>query len=410
MRRVLLLALAQCAVLGSLTAPAVVGLSVMIRDMVGADAAPTALAGVAAAGSAAAMLANPLFGWAADRSRVPGGRRTWLVAGAIAGVAACAAVAFAPDVTWLAIAWMLAQASYNACFGAINGLLSEGLAPQDRTRAAGVFSAASLIGTLPGLAAAALLPTRIVAMTLVVPCIAAAAILFVALRLRRLPGRASAEPWRLGAVAALLTRRFVAVLAVRFVLALELAAGLTFSLYLFLDRWALEDALAVRLVSLATLIGALGVVATSVLIAATPLARVDPRRLLAPALIVLALAMVGRGLATEVLHFHIATALAGCAIGAGFTSTRSIAQAALPPTESALGLGVFNVANTLAPIVAPVLASTLIAPGLLPGLPDGYAVMYVLLAVPVLSCLATLPLLSYASTGSRPMNFMRSSP
>ena len=394
MKRILLLALAQCAVLGSLTAPAVVGLSILMRNMVGAEAAPGALATVIALGSAAAMVSNPLFGWAADRSAVPGGRRTWLVGGALAGLVACAGVAFSADPTWLAIAWTLAQASYNACFGAINGLLSEGLAPDDRTRAAGVFSAAALIGTLPGLAAAAILPGSIVAMTLVVPCVAAAVILFVALRLPALSAPVSAQGrprWRFAAVRAIVSPRFASVFTVRFVLSLELTAGLTFGLYLFLDRWSLDEALAVRLVSLATLLGALGVVSASVVIAVTPLSRVDPRRLLVPALVLLAAAIIGRGLAPDVLSFHIATAVAGLAIGAGYTATRSIAQAALPPAESALGLGVFNVANTLAPILAPVLASALIAPELLPGLPDGYAVMYVVLAVPVLACLATLP-------------------
>ncbi|MDN3311957.1 MFS transporter [Microbacterium oryzae] len=407
MRRILLLALAQCAVLGSLTAPAVVGLSILVRSLVGADAAPPALAMVVAAGSATAMVANPLFGWAADRSRV--GRRVWLAGGAVAGLLASAAVVFAADAVWLAAAWMLAQAAYNACFGAINGLLSAHLTPQNRTRAAGVFSAASIIGALPGLALAALLPHSVTGMILAVPAVAAVAILLIARRLPDDDGPASRTGHVRPAIRPVLTRPFLAAALVRFVLSVELAAGLTFGLYLFLDRWRLPEVEAVRLVSLATLLGAVGVAATAALIASSPLARADPRSILAVGLVLLAAAMVGRGLATAIGPFLVATAVAGVGIGAGYTATRSLVQAALPPESSAFGLGIFNVANTLAPVVAPLLAGALLLPRSEPWLLDSYGTMYVLLAIPVLACLGALPWLRY-STGSRPMNFIRSSP
>ncbi|GAA4193767.1 hypothetical protein GCM10022219_16010 [Microbacterium oryzae] len=408
MRRILLLAIAQCAVLGSLTAPAVVGLSVLTRDLVGDDGAPSALAAIIAAGSATAMVANPLFGWAADRSRT--GRRGWLVGGAVVGLLASGALISATHIAWLGAAWMLAQAAYNACFGAINGLLSARLAPADRTRAAGVFSAASFVGTLPGLALAALLPHSLTGMILTVPALATAAILLIVRRLPRddAPSTAAATGGR-PAIRSVLTRAFLAASLIRFVLAVELAAGLTFGLYLFLDRWHLSEADAVRMVSLATLLGAVAVTATASAIAATPLSKADPRRLLGAALVLVAAAMIGRGIATAMGPFLIATAVAGVGVGAGYTATRSLVQAALPPEASAFGLGVFNVANTLAPVVAPLLAGALLLPSPASWLPDAYGAMYVLLAVPVLACGGVLPWLRY-STGSRPMNFMRSSP
>ncbi|HJB63318.1 MAG TPA: MFS transporter [Candidatus Microbacterium pullistercoris] len=392
MKRVVLLALAQCLAMGALTAPAVVGLSVRVREFVEPDAAAGLLGAIISLGSLAAMIANPLFGWLADHT---GRRRGALTLGAVAGLVATVGVAWAPSPVALAAAWITAQAAYNMCFGAINGLISHGLADTDRTRAAGVLSSVSILGTLPGLAAAALLPHDVAAMMLVVPTIAAVAIPILALRLPRSARVDGAAPSRrpMEVVRTVASRAFVVVITVRFVIAFELAAGLVFALYLFTDRWQIAETDAVPLVSLMTAVGAVGLVATAAIIAASPLRRAPARVLLGSALVGLAVATLARALAPNVLIFLLATLVAGCAIGAGFTATRSIAQAVLPPERSALGLGVFNVANTLAPAVAPVVAGALVVPGLLPWQTDGYGAMYLALSVPIVACLALLPLL-----------------
>lgn len=97
MRRILLLAVIQCAALSALTAPAVVGVSLLVRRMVGAAAAPSTFALIDAAAALTAMLAAPLCGLLADRtmSRL-GRRRPWLLGGAVLGVLGSAAMAWAP--------------------------------------------------------------------------------------------------------------------------------------------------------------------------------------------------------------------------------------------------------------------------------------------------------------------------
>lgn len=396
MKRVVLLAFAQCLAMGALTAPAVVGLSVRVREFVEPDAAAGLLGAIISLGSLAAMIANPLFGWLADHT---GRRRGALTLGAVAGLVATVGVAWAPSPVALTAAWITAQAAYNMCFGAINGLISHGLADTDRTRAAGVLSSVSILGTLPGLAVAALLPHDVAVMMLVVPAFAAVAIPILALRLPRSARVDSAAPPHrpLDAVRTVASRAFVVVFTIRFVIAFELAAGLVFALYLFTDRWQVAEADSVRLVSLMTAVGAVGLVGTAAIIAASRLRRASARVLLGSALVGVTIATIARALAPTVLVFLLATLVAGCAIGAGFTASRSIAQAVLPPERSALGLGIFNVANTLAPAVAPAVAGALVVPGLVPWQADGYGAMYLALSVPIAACLALLPLLRQRS-------------
>jgi MFS family permease len=406
MKRVYALAIVQCAALGALTAPAVVGLSVLISRMVGEDGAPAALSVVVVAGSTAALVANPLMGWCADRTpRRYGGRRTWIVGGALGGLAGSAAVAFAPDTAALVLAWAFTQIAYNACFAGVNSMVSRGLAPEHRLRLGAVFSAVTLIGTLPGLIISAVFAHDIVTMMLAVPAGAAVLIPVIVLTLPDPDERAGAADgtnWRrIGELRAILTRRFLAVMAVRFVFAVELAAGLVFGLYLFTDRWGLAENDAVRLVAGSTFVGAAGLLCASTAVALLRHRAPGETRLLGIATIVLTLAMLARALAPTPEIFVIATFFAGGAIGLSFVSTRAIVQGLLPPTRAALGLGVFNVANTLAPIVAPLIATALLGLGR-ETVADPYAGMYVLLAVPVLACLAVLPALRRPEPGEMP--------
>jgi MFS family permease len=394
MKRIYALAIAQCAVLGALTAPAVVGLSLMVSRMVGEADAPAVLSVLVASGSAAAMISNPLFGWCADRTPARrGGRRAWLIGGAIAGLVGSAAVAMATDPAVLWIAWVLTQIAYNACFAAVNSMVSRGLAPEHRVRVGAVFAAMSFLGTVPGLAAAALFSADTVIMTLAVPAVAAIVVPIVALRLADPDD--GGEPARVGGLAelrAILTRRFLAIMTVRFVFSVELTAGLVFGLYLFQQRWDLPESDAVRLVSASTLIGVIGLVAATATLSLLRRRTPDERALLAGAILALVAAMVGRALAGSPVLFQVATFVAGAAIGVGFASSRAVVQALLPPSRAAFGLGVFGAANNLAPIVAPLVAAALLTIG---GhvVDDAYAGMYVLLAVPVLACLAVLPAL-----------------
>lgn len=417
MTRILQLALMQCMALGALTAPAVVAVSLLVRRMVGAEAAPDVYAVIDAAAALTAMLAAPVFGLLADRtmSRL-GRRRPWLIGGAIVGLAGSVAMAWAPDPLLLAGAWMLTQAGYNAVFAAVNGLLAEGLAPTDRTRAAGIFSATTFVGTVPGLLAASLLAGNVRVMLLVVPLLTLAVIVPLALRVEDPPPEAPLPPtarashhWLRRALSPeILTRPFLVLLAMRFVLALQLSAGLTFALYLFLSRWSLGETDAARATSLATLVGAVGLVVGAALLTGRRWRGTRMAPLLGLSLALLAAAMLGRALAPSIPFFHLSTALAGLGIGVGLTAVRSLALALLPAARAGYGLGLVAAAGNLAAMVAPLAAAALLTVGEQWRPADPYAGMYVLLALPALAALLLLPLLrgpeggdlSAAGTGS----------
>ncbi|MGP9746525.1 MFS transporter [Brachybacterium sp. AOP29-B2-41] len=401
MRRILQLAVMQCAALGALTAPAVVAVSVLVRRMVGDDSAPGVYALIDAAAALTAMIAAPLCGLLADRtmSRL-GRRRPWLLGGSIVGLLGSAAMAWAPGPLALAAAWMLTQAGYNAVFAAINGLLAEGLAPTDRTRAAGIFSAAAFLGTAPGLLVAALLAENVRAMLLVVPVAALAVIVPLALRIpdppltARLPAARRTPRRRLRAAAAsgVSSAPFLAVLAMRFLFSLQLSAGLAFALYLFISRWSLAEGAAVRATSLTTFTGVVGVVAGSMLLTSSRWRSIRMTPVLGVALMLLAAAMLGRALAPTLLVFHVATAVAGLAIGLGMTATRSLAYALLPAASAGFGLGLVGAAGSLAGLIAPLAAAALLTLSTSWGSADPYIGMYTLLALPALLGLALLPL------------------
>lgn len=387
MRRILLLAVIQCAALSALTAPAVVGVSLLVRRMVGAAAAPSTFALIDAAAALTAMLAAPLCGLLADRtmSRL-GRRRPWLLGGAVLGVLGSAAMAWAPGPLALAGAWMLTQAAYNAVFAAVNGLLAEGLAPEQRTRAAGIFSAASFVGTVPGLLAAALLAEEVRAMLLAVPVAALLVIVPLALRVADPPLVAPA-----GAAEAAASGSEAAVppAAVR-----PAASRLPVGRRLLPPRGA-----AVRATSLTTFTGAVGVVLGSVLLVAPRWRRAPLTPVLAVSFVLLAAAMAGRGIAPSLPVFHGATALAGIAIGLGMTATRSLAYALLPAADAGFGLGLVGAAGSLAGMVGPLAAAGLLRLGELWTATDPYTGMYLLLALPALLVLVLLPLLRTAPVG-----------
>ncbi|MGO1482387.1 MAG: MFS transporter [Brachybacterium sp.] len=400
MTRILQLAVMQCAALGALTAPAVVAVSLLVRRMVGNDSAPDVYALIDAAAALTAIIAAPLCGLLADRtmSRL-GRRRPWLLGGAVVGLLGSAAMAWASGPVILAGAWMLTQAGYNAVFAAINGLLAEGLAPADRTRAAGIFSAAAFLGTAPGLLVAALLAENVRAMLLVVPVAALAVIVPLALRIPDPPltARLPAAPrtprrWLRAATSSdISTAPFLAVLAMRFLFSLQLSAGLTFALYLFLSRWSLAESAAVRATSLTTFTGVVGVVAGAVLLTSSRWRSTRMTPVLGVALGLLAVAMLGRALAPTLLVFHVATAVAGLSIGLGMTATRSLAYALLPASAAGFGLGLVGAAGSLAGLIAPLAAAALLTLSTSWGSADPYAGMYTLLALPALLGLALLP-------------------
>lgn len=406
-RRVLALAGLRALVMAALTAPSVVGLSLLVIEAVGTERAPSVLVTISALGSAVALVANPVLGWCADRwPGRDGTRRWWLVGGAAVGLAGSLVVATAGEPWMLAAGWMIAQAGYNSCFGALNGLVSTLVTRSWHQRAAGMFVASSYLGALPGLAIAALAADQLALMVLTLPVVTLVVIVAAApfmpsptLANRALPeavegapndGPTGSTPAPASAlklspgVRRVLRGPFAAVVMLRMVFAAELSAGLTFAVYVALDRWSMNAAEAAGFAVTMSVVGSAGIVTSSVLLALPWLRRIGDRSWLLIALVGLAASSVARGFAFEVAVFLVATFAAGMALGVGITATRSAAHAALPPHESGLGMGLLNIGNTVGPIVGPILAGWALALGILATAGDDYVGMFVVLTVPAL--------------------------
>lgn len=410
-RRVLALGALRGLVMAALTAPAVVGLSLLVVQSVGEARAPGVLATISALGSVAALVANPLFGWCADRwPGQHGSRCWWLVGGATVGLAGSVVVAVASEPWLLAMGWMIAQVGYNGCFGALNGLVSTLLTPRWHQRAAGIFSASAYLGTLPGLAIAALAANQLAIMVLALPAVTLVVFVVAAPFLPRPPApRAAATAhsarasglvsgWLTPGARKVLRGPFAAVVGLRLVIAAEISAGLTFGVYLAMERWSMSATEAATFAVTMSVLGSVGIVTASLLLALPWSRQLPERTWLVVALAGIAASSVARGFAMDVTVFLCATVVSGLAIGCGMTATRAAVHAALPPEDSALGLGLLNLGNTLGPIVGPVLAGAALGLGLFAGVADDYVGMFVVLAVPAL---VAVPL-AWAVSGTSP--------
>src|SRR5690242_18928668 len=88
-----------------------------------------ALAFVLVPGAFVALFSNPLFGLLSDRTRgkfaIWGRRRPYILIGTLVNIAALIWMAMAPDIFWLACAYLLVQFSSNAAQAPFHALLPD---------------------------------------------------------------------------------------------------------------------------------------------------------------------------------------------------------------------------------------------------------------------------------------------
>jgi len=104
------------------------------------------------------MVANPLFGALSDRTTSRHGRRLpWMLAGTVGAALALVALAFAPNVAVMALAWFATQVALNANFAAITAAVPDQAPHRQRGIVGGWLGVAQTFGAVvgAGLAAAA---------------------------------------------------------------------------------------------------------------------------------------------------------------------------------------------------------------------------------------------------------------
>ena len=364
MRKVAIFALINLVVLGSLTAPVVTGLPLVIARLVSEPERTSVLAAVTISGAVASVLANPLFGFLSDRTPGRfGRRRPWLLGGVIVGLAATAIIAVADSIAVLTLGWVLAQTAYNASLAAVAAMLGDQVSERRRASASGIFGAAAFLGTLPPLILAATAPTRLPVVLLTMPVVAVVVVaiccaLVVDPRLETTLPRVRRSRGRLDVRR---HRAFGWVWLQRFLIQTSFSLVTVFTLYFVAARLRVGTEEASPIVAVTTLVGGAAIVVTAV-VAGFLAAR---RGRYGPYIVVAALGLAAAGMlragVTGSSQLWISAALGGMALGIFYAVDLALALRTVPPGESGTYLGVFNIAETLPQTLAPALALAVLA-------------------------------------------------
>jgi MFS family permease len=131
-------------------------LTLHLTDLVGKAHLAGAVGLVAGFGALAALIANPLAGRISDRTRLRfGRRRTWILAGGLAGAIVVVALAFTTEVWQVVVLWALLQAILNFELAATGALMADQVPAARRGSISGVLGFTVAVGPLVGLAAVA---------------------------------------------------------------------------------------------------------------------------------------------------------------------------------------------------------------------------------------------------------------
>ena len=398
MRKIVVFALINLVVLGSLTAPVVTGLPVVIARLVAESDRTSVLAGVTVAGAVASVIANPVFGYLSDRTRSRfGRRRPWLLGGVVVGLAASVLIAFADSVAMVAVGWVLAQTAYNASFAAVAALLGDQVSERRRASASGIFGAAAFLGTLPPLLLAAFVPGRTALVVLAMPVVAVVVVAVCCFVLddprvgRPAPGAATV-PAR-ARVNLSQNRAFAWIWLQRFLMQLSFSLVTAFTLYFVAARLQATAEESAPVVALTTMIGGAAIVATALGAGFLAARRGRYGGFIVFAVAALTVAAVLRAGVTDSLLLWISAAVGGIGLGVFYAVDLALALRTVPPGEAGGYLGVFNIAETLPQTIAPGIALAVLAlagDDPVSGAADNYGALYLVAAGVAL--LALVPL------------------
>jgi MFS family permease len=397
MRRVAFFAAMNLVILGSLTAPVVTGLPLAIARLVPDGERTAALAEITILGALASVLANPLFGWASDRTHGRlGRRRPWLLGGVVVGLVASVIIVTAGSVATLTLGWVLAQTAYNACLAAVAALLGDQVEEKRRASASGVFGAAAFLGTLPPLVLATIMPTRLDVVVMAMPITAVVVVVVCCVfitdpPLERAAGSSTRTPRgnRRSFRPTLDLRRYRTfgwVWLQRFLMQLAFSLATVFTLYFVMERLVLGAEAGSPVVAVTTLIGGAGIVGAALV--AGFLASRSGRygAFIVTAALGLAVAAALRASASGSAQLWVSAAIGGIALGIFFAVDLALALRAIPEGEAGAYLGVFNIAETLPQTFAPALAL-----GVLAIAGGSYTSLYLVAAAVALLALVPLP-------------------
>jgi MFS family permease len=363
-----------------LIAPLLVTLALKVNALVGIEQAPRSLSLVGGIGALVSMIGNPFFGSLSDRTSSPlGMRRPWMVIGLLGGSLGIVAVALAPSIPVVLVAWCIAQLFFNALLAAQVAVLPDQVPPGQRGLVAGVLGICLPIASVSGTFLVKLFSGNELAMFLAPCAIGGFFILLFAVTLedRRLApeDRPAWSPRDLAAVFYVRPRTspdFAWVFASRFLFVLAYAFLITYQAYYLLESLGSPEADVPEQIFLGTLIQS-GVIIAASLVGGRLSDRTGRRKafVLAAAL-VYGLALFVIAVASSLDGFLVGMAISGLGFGIYVAVDLALVADVLPDRDKvAKDLGVFNIAGALPFAVAPAIAPAILAIG-----SGSYGVLY----------------------------------
>lgn len=367
MRRVAFFALINLVILGSLTAPVITGLPMVIAQLVPEGERTGALAVVTICGALAAVVANPVFGALSDRTPGRfGRRRPWLLGGAVVGLVGSIVIVAADSVLVLTLGWVLAQTAYNASFAAVAALLGDQVAEEQRASASGLFGAAAFLGTVPPLLLATILPARLDIVVLAMPIAAVVVVAICCSRisdppLQRTDSATAGLREHRTRIDIRHNREFAWMWLQRFLMHLAISFTTVFTLFFVMERLVLTSAESSPIVAAATLAGGAGIVVAALGAGFLASRSGNYGPYILAAAIGLAVAAVLRATVEGNTQLWVSAALGGLSLGIFYAVDLALVLRAIPDGAAGTYLGVFNIAETLPGTFTPAIAVAVLA-------------------------------------------------
>jgi len=370
----------ELSALAALVGPLVIGLQLRAYDVSSSLVVEARLSWAEGTGAAAAMVANPVFGWLSDRYRErTGSRAAWIVLGSVGGLGALWFAATASTLVGLVVAWCCAQAAYNATFAALYGTIADLVTPEDRARVSGWFAGSAMGALVLGSAFAALLVSgaagdtaqettavlTIGAWCAVPISVASAWHIHRVVRAAGVPtrrptadGRSAGHhsgPSTTAAFWWLWTQRLLA----------QTAYGFTtvYGVFVLIRRVGLERADAAFVVALTSATSAALAMMLAMVVARRAAERFGARTILGVGVGAILVANLLLAVTVSVPGYVAALLCAGCGLGLYASVDLAAALAVAPRGAEGRYLGVFNAARTLPQTLVPVLGPFVLATG-----------------------------------------------
>lgn len=353
-----------------LIAPLLVTLALKVDDLVGIDDAPKNLALVTGVGSLLAMVSNPLFGRASDRTAARMGmRRPWMLIGLAGGTVGTVIVATATSIPTVLIGWCTAQVFFNALLAAQAAVLPDHVPVAQRGVVSGFLGVCTPVASVAGTYLVQAFDGHELAMFLV-PCVVGGSFVVafvVVLNDRRLDptARPRWSPRELAGSLYVDPRRhpdFALAFLSRFMLMLAFAFLVTYQAYYLIEQVGSSKHDVPHQIYLGTL------AQSAALVIASPLAgrlsdRLGRRKMfVALAAVVYAVALFVIAGATDLEGYLVGMAISGLGFGMYMAVDLALVVDVLPRTSSAAkDLGVLNIAGALPFALAPALAPAILS-------------------------------------------------